>query len=50
METGADNNKGCKRMFDVLREIAEIETTTKYGMEDWPVEDVIINSITIEYL
>lgn len=36
--------------IDVLRAIAEVETTTKYGLEDWPVEDVIINSITIEYL
>lgn len=36
--------------IDVLREIAEVETTTKYGLEDWPIEDVIINNITIEYL
>ncbi len=36
--------------IDVLRAIAEVDTTTKYGLEDWPVEDVIINSITIEYL
>ncbi len=36
--------------MEVLRSIAEVETTTKYGLEDWPVEDVIINSITIEYL
>jgi cyclophilin family peptidyl-prolyl cis-trans isomerase len=35
--------------IDVLRAIAEVETTTKYGMEDWPIEDVIINSVTIEY-
>jgi peptidyl-prolyl cis-trans isomerase B (cyclophilin B) len=36
--------------LEVLREIAEVETTSKYGMDDWPVEDVIINSINIEYL
>ncbi len=36
--------------IDVLRSIAELETTTKYGMQDWPIEDVIINSVTIEYL
>jgi len=36
--------------IDILREIAEIETTIKYGLEDWPINDVIINSITIEYL
>lgn len=35
--------------MDVVRAIASVDTTTKYGMQDWPVEDVIINSITIEY-
>jgi len=38
--------------MDVLRAIASVETTTKntpYGpMQDWPVNDVIIESITIE--
>ena len=34
--------------IDVLRAIAEVETTSKYGMDDWPVNDVIINSVTIE--
>ena len=34
--------------MDVVRAIASVETTTKHGMPDWPVEDVIINSITIE--
>lgn len=33
--------------IDIVREIASVDTTTKYGMEDWPVEDVIINSIII---
>ncbi len=38
--------------MEVVREIAQVETTTKYlstgqPMDDWPVEDVIINSITI---
>ncbi|MEM0467165.1 MAG: peptidylprolyl isomerase [Candidatus Thermoplasmatota archaeon] len=36
--------------LDVVREIASVETTTKYTyMQDWPVTDVIINSITITY-
>ncbi len=37
--------------IEIVREIASLDpdyTTTKYGMENWPVEDVIINSITIE--
>jgi peptidyl-prolyl cis-trans isomerase B (cyclophilin B) len=37
--------------MDVVREIAALgpdQTTTKYGMNDWPIDDVIINSITIE--
>ncbi|KYK20656.1 hypothetical protein AYK21_05710 [Thermoplasmatales archaeon SG8-52-2] len=34
--------------MSVVRAIAELETTTKYGMEDWPVEDVIINSVVIK--
>lgn len=34
--------------MDVVRQIASVETTTKYGMGNWPVEDVIIESITIE--
>lgn len=34
--------------MDVVRNIASVNTTTKYGMNDWPVEDVIINRITIE--
>jgi cyclophilin family peptidyl-prolyl cis-trans isomerase len=34
--------------IDVVRAIAEVETMTKYFfMKDWPVNDVIINSITI---
>jgi cyclophilin family peptidyl-prolyl cis-trans isomerase len=34
--------------IDVVRAIAKVETMTKYGfMDDWPVTDVIINSITI---
>jgi cyclophilin family peptidyl-prolyl cis-trans isomerase len=34
--------------IDVVRAIAKVDTMTKYGfMEDWPVDDVIINSITI---
>ena len=37
--------------MDVVREIAALDpehTTTKYGMQNWPVDDVTINSITIE--
>ncbi|HEC77492.1 MAG TPA: peptidylprolyl isomerase [Thermoplasmatales archaeon] len=34
--------------MDVVRQIASVETTEKYGMKDWPVEDIIIESITIE--
>lgn len=34
--------------MDVLRDIASVSTTTKNGMADWPVDDVTINSITIE--
>lgn len=32
----------------VIRSIASVETTTKYGLEDWPIEDVLINSLTIK--
>ena len=34
--------------IEILRAIAEVETTSKYGLNDWPVNDVIINSVTIE--
>jgi cyclophilin family peptidyl-prolyl cis-trans isomerase len=34
--------------MDVVREIASVSTTAKNGMSDWPVENVIINRITIE--
>ena len=34
--------------FDIISSIASVDTTTKNGMQDWPVDDVIINSITIE--
>ena len=35
--------------MDVVRAIASVETTTKYTyMENWPVTDVTITSITIE--
>ena len=40
--------KVTSKTMSVVRDIAEVETTTRYGMEDWPVEDVIINSLTIE--
>ncbi|MGF3553853.1 MAG: peptidylprolyl isomerase [Thermoplasmatota archaeon] len=35
--------------MDVVRAIASVETTTKFQYyENWPVQDIIINSITIE--
>lgn len=34
--------------FDVLRTISAVETTTKYGLTNWPIDDVIIESITVE--
>ena len=34
--------------IEVVRDIASVSTTTKIDMNDWPVEDVIINSIIIE--
>ena len=34
--------------MDVVRDIASVSTTTKNGMNDWPVDDVTINSIIIE--
>ncbi|OYT29614.1 cyclophilin [Thermoplasmatales archaeon ex4572_165] len=34
--------------IDIVRAIALVDTTTKNGMQNWPVEDVIINKITIE--
>lgn len=35
--------------MNVLRAIASVGTTTKYGMNNWPVNDVIINSITLNF-
>ena len=35
--------------MDVVRSISSVDTETKFGYyENWPVEDIIINSITIE--
>ena len=35
--------------MDVVRAIASVDTTTKFQYyENWPVEDIIINSITID--
>jgi cyclophilin family peptidyl-prolyl cis-trans isomerase len=33
--------------IEVVRAIAAVDTKTKYFMRDWPVNDIIINSITI---
>jgi len=34
--------------LSVVRKIAAVETMTKYRLEDWPVNDVIINSLTMK--
>ena len=34
--------------LDVVHSISGVQTTIKYNMQDWPVEDVVINSIAIE--
>jgi parallel beta-helix repeat protein len=34
--------------FDVLQIITSVETTMKYGLSNWPVDDVIIYSISVE--
>ena len=34
--------------FDVLRDIASVETTTKHGfMKNWPIDDIIITSTSV---
>lgn len=33
--------------LDVVRTIASVNTTTKHNMQNWPADDVMINSITI---
>ncbi|MDD3493481.1 MAG: peptidylprolyl isomerase, partial [Candidatus Thermoplasmatota archaeon] len=34
--------------MEVVRTIAALDTTTKYGMQNWPTEDVIITGINVE--
>ncbi|MFO8133161.1 MAG: peptidylprolyl isomerase [Thermoplasmatota archaeon] len=34
--------------MDVVRDIASVQTTAKYGHQDWPSNDIVIESITIE--
>ena len=34
--------------IEIVRSIAKVDTTIKYNMQDWPVNDVIINSINIK--
>lgn len=34
--------------MNVVRSIASVETTTKHGHNDWPVNEITINGITIE--
>ena len=33
--------------MNIVRKIAAVDTTTKYGLKDWPVNDVIINSLRV---
>ena len=33
--------------MDVVRAISEVDTTTRYGYDDWPIDDILINSIII---
>ena len=33
--------------IDAIRDVASVETTTKYRMQDWPVDDVTLESVTI---
>lgn len=35
--------------MDAVRSIASVSKTTKYGMQNWPIDDIIVNSIEIEY-
>ena len=32
----------------IVRSIASVDTTTKYGAQNWPINDVLINEIYIE--
>jgi len=34
--------------MDIIDKIQLVETTTKFGMSDWPVEDIVINKIYIK--
>ena len=34
--------------MDVVRAIASVETTRKYGLQDWPITDIKIHTIKIE--
>ena len=40
--------KVTSETISVVRDIASVETTTKYGAEDWPVDDILINSTSIK--
>lgn len=33
--------------FDTLRKIASVDTTTKHSLDDWPINEVIINNVLI---
>jgi cyclophilin family peptidyl-prolyl cis-trans isomerase len=33
--------------IEVVHAIAQVATTTRYGLEDWPVEDVVIEQVTL---
>jgi cyclophilin family peptidyl-prolyl cis-trans isomerase len=34
--------------IEVVQEIASVETTNYIGFDDWPVENITINSVTIQ--
>ena len=34
--------------IEIVRDIASVSTTTKNGMNNWPVKDITINSIVLE--
>jgi cyclophilin family peptidyl-prolyl cis-trans isomerase len=36
--------------MEIVRSIAMVETTTKYSMSDWPINDIILENITINVI
>jgi peptidyl-prolyl cis-trans isomerase A (cyclophilin A) len=33
--------------IEIIEEMGKVQTTTKNGMDDWPVEEIIIESIEL---